>query len=129
MFIFQSKQAKVKIQELSIADYKVLSTEFDKTSLKIATAGGYNTKQGKACGPIQIFISNWLEFSIKKFTSDEPFGAMTETELDLKDFEPFEFIQEIETPDNQLLLKGFSDKSGGWMVYKFAGAQVDINFE
>lgn len=120
----------MKIQELSIADYKVLSTEFDRSkSMKISTVGSYDVKLRKTYGVTKICITNWSSFSIRIFDSNEPFGEMKETSLDVKKIETFEYIQEAEIINNQLFLRGFSNESGRWLVYEFNKPQINICFE
>ena len=116
------------IRELIVTDYKVLSTESDASLLKITTTGSYNIVLNKEYKTTKICITEWSNFSIKKFISNEPFGEMRETFLELKDLETFEYIQEIEMLDNHLYLRGFSNESGAWLIYEFVDPQVNIYF-
>lgn len=117
----------MKIQDLSIADYKVLSTDFDESKLMIISiSGSCEIKQGKVYGITKIYLRNWIDFSIKIYKSYEPFGDVQEILLDTKKLETFEYIQEVEMVDNRLFLRGFSNKDGQWLIYEFKNPIIDI---
>lgn len=118
----------MKIQELSLADYKVSTTVFEGCDLlKIFITGSYDVKLGKQYGVTEIHISKWLKFLVKIFNTDKPFGKMKETLLSVKNLETFEYIQEVEMANDSLFLRGFSNESGGWLIYEFKSPQIFIN--
>jgi len=120
----------MKIQELSIADYKVLSTEFEQGKwMNISTAGSYDIELKKAYGVTRLHLTKWVAFSINIFESREPFGDTKVLSLDVKNLETFEYIQEVEMINAQLFLRGFSKESGRWLVYEFTNPQINVYFE
>ena len=109
----------MKTQELSIADYKVLSTEFDgDKAMSICLSGSYDIKLKKTYGVTRFNLTEWSEFLIKVFESEQPFGEAKEILLDFGNIETLEFIQEVEMVHNKLFLRGFSKESGRCVTSK-----------
>ena len=116
----------MRIEEISISDYRVLETEFEQLELKIVTEGSYDVKAGKSNGTTEITIKNWSEIFFKLFVSDDSFRGLNGVELNSENVETFEFIQEIVIDDKTLQLKGFSIESGAWLEYHIVKPQVDV---
>jgi hypothetical protein len=107
----------MQIHELSLADYKVTSTQKDKNSLCISFSGSYDIANRKHLGATIVKISDWSGLSIKMYEMDE-MGKSLETLIDqAESSEPFEFIQEVEQKDQQLCCADLQKRAeAGWYM-------------
>ncbi len=116
----------MRLNNIALSDCRILSTIFDaaKKILVIESEGSFLIEEQISVSKTTITFRNWTNFDVMKFVSVSPFSESYKIVIDIeKDFEQFEFIQELEIEDNCISMRGFSKTSGEWLIYELLGCE------
>lgn len=119
---------KIKLKDIELADCRINETkiDLDARSVIIISSKGYYIPQQKMIEKIEILITQWSEFIIRKYISHES-GKGEEVILrSYDDMETFTLIQEIVFRDDIISFNGWSKESGAWIMYEFVEPQVEV---
>ncbi|KAF2509100.1 hypothetical protein [Flavobacterium foetidum] len=115
----------MKIDNIILADCKIISITIEEREIVIKSEKGYDIIEKRYIPDITIHIKDWEVFQIKMYISDKPFGKFSEIILE-KNLETFDLIQEIEAVSDSLILKGYSKEAGYWIHYCFTNATTYV---
>ena len=113
-----------QIENISLADFRIKEIKLgeDYDQIDIISEGSYRISDSTFFKEIKI--KNWEEFHVKKHVTQE--GESFEIDW-ADDLETFEFIQELKIQkDGCLILNGFSEQSGAWLIYEFRNFDCNI---
>lgn len=120
--------SKEILKKINFSDFKVISTNIDKISKSIifyiSGACQLSDKERIKLGSGYLKIMKYNSIHITSYNAKNK----TETILSENNYEPLCEICEINIFDNELIIKGFSEKNYNWIEFTINGGELTGEF-
>jgi hypothetical protein len=107
------------LTDIEVSDLPVISTGVNSNDVKILFSEIYLVEEKKYISNIFLEIIKWTELNIQTYIFKDAKSQPEINKIDISHFEDFDLIQEIIIQGNELILGGFSKKTGNWLEYIF----------